>query len=162
MQKHAPLKSKLIKGNHAPYKSMMRRYQLEKYYKSKSPTDKKSYKKQKNFVSRLYKKGMKRFYQNLELNNFLDNKKFWKIIKPFFSEKGPRNKKISLVVGENIISEDNVVSESFERCSSTVRYSRNLDLLNKSNTANNIPSNLLKQHFNIYGPTLHNLVNETF
>ena len=95
-------------------KSMMRRSQLEtKYYKSKTPDDKKAYKKQKNFVSRLYKKEMKRFYKNLDLNNFLDNKKFWKNIKPFFSEKGPRNKKISLVVGEKVISEDNEVSESF-------------------------------------------------
>ena len=32
----------------------------------------------------------------------------------------------------------------------------------KANTTNSIPSNLLKQHFDIYGPTLHNLVNETF
>ena len=55
---------------------------------------------------------MKCFYQNLDLNNFLDNKKFWKNIKPFFSEKGPRNKKVSLVVGEKIISEDNEVSEA--------------------------------------------------
>ena len=62
-QKHAPLKKKLIRANHAPYmtkalrKSMMRRSQLEtKYYKSKLPDDKKAYKKQKNFVSRLYKK----------------------------------------------------------------------------------------------------------
>ena len=63
---------------------MIRTSQLEiKYYKSKSPDDKKAYKKQKNF-SRLYKKEMKSFYQNLDLNNFLDNKKFWKNIKPFF------------------------------------------------------------------------------
>ena len=86
----------------------MRRSQLEtKYYKSKSPDDKKAYKKQQNFVSRLYNKEMKRFDQNLDLNNFLDNKKFWKNIKPFFSEKG------HLVVAEKIISEDNEVSELF-------------------------------------------------
>ena len=113
LQNHAPLKKKLIRANHAPYmtkalrKSMMRRSQLEtKYYKSKLPDDKKAYKKQKNFVSRLYKKEMKFFYRNLDLKNFLDNKKFWKNIKPFFSEKGPRNKKITLVTGEKIFSED--------------------------------------------------------
>ena len=69
LKKHAPLKRKFIRANHAPYmtkalrKSMMRRSQLEtKYYKSKSPDDKKAYKKQKNFVSRLYKKEIKCFY----------------------------------------------------------------------------------------------------
>ena len=212
LQKHAPLKKKLIRANHAPYMtkalrtSMMRRSQLEtKYYKSKSPDDKKAYKKQKNFVSRLCKKKMKCFYQNLDLNNFLDNKKFWKNIKPFFSEKGPRKKKISLVVGEKIISEDNEVSESFHTffrdAVQQLDIQENLHLLNKSNNTDNLieyaiekfeshpsilkikekvnspifnfrnvslvdiekevkslnpkkASNSLKQHFDIYGPTL--------
>ena len=77
LQKHAPLKKKLIRANQAPYmtktlrKSMMRRSQLEtKYYKSKSPNDKKVYKKQKNYVSRLYKKELKKFYQNFRFEKF--------------------------------------------------------------------------------------------
>ena len=55
------------------------------------PDDLKAYRKQKNFVSRLYKKEMKKFYQNLNLKTFIDNKNFWKNIKPLFSEKGPRS-----------------------------------------------------------------------
>ena len=70
--KHAPLKRKLIRANHAPYitknlrKSMMRRSQLEtKYYKTRMTDDLKAYRKQNNFVRRLYIKEMKKFYQNL-------------------------------------------------------------------------------------------------
>ena len=32
----------------------------------------------------------------------------------------------------------------------------------KATTTNSITSKLLKQHFDIYGPILHNLVNKTF
>ena len=192
-------------------KSMMRRSQLEtKYYKSKSPDDKKVYKKQKNYVSRLYKKEMKKFYHNLDLKNFLDNKTFWKNIKPLFSDKSPRNQKITLVNGDKIVSDDGEVSESlntfFRDAVHNLDIKENIFLLNettniddpidmaikkfeshpsilkiqekvsspifsftsvslkeleqeveslnpqKGTITNSIPSNILKQHFEIYGP----------
>ena len=52
LNKHAPLKKKLLRANHAPYitktlrKAIMRRFQLEtKYPKNKTQTDLKQYKK---------------------------------------------------------------------------------------------------------------------
>ena len=63
LEKHAPSKQKLLRANHSSYiskplrKAIMRRYYSEKvYYKNKSEKSFKAYKKQKNFVSRLYKK----------------------------------------------------------------------------------------------------------
>ena len=48
-----------------------RRSQLEtKYYKTRMPDDLKAYRKQKNFVSRLYKKEMKKFLSEPKLKNF--------------------------------------------------------------------------------------------
>ena len=56
LNKHAPLRKKLLRTNHAPYitktlrKAIMSRSQLEaKYLKSKTQTDLKLYKKYKNF-----------------------------------------------------------------------------------------------------------------
>ena len=91
LDKHAPLKKRIIRANEVPYmtkalrKAIMRRSQLEtKYHKHKTDEYKLLYKKQKNYVSRLYKKERRRFFENLDIKSFLDNKKFWKNVKPFF------------------------------------------------------------------------------
>ena len=63
---HAPLKQRYIRANEVPYmtrilrKAIMKRSQLEsKFYKTKSASDQINYKRQKNYVSRLYKKEIK-------------------------------------------------------------------------------------------------------
>ena len=93
---------------------MMKWSELEsKYLKTKTELDKINFKKQKNFVSRLYKKERARFFKTLDLKSFLDNKKFWKNVKPFFSEKGSIGQKISLVEQNKIISEPAHLAEHF-------------------------------------------------
>ena len=76
LEKHAPLKKKIIRGNHAPYmntalrKAIMKRTRLQnKFYKSKQKDDLTAFKKQRNYVSRLYKKQRKLFYNSLDLKN---------------------------------------------------------------------------------------------
>ena len=63
---HAPIKKKLLRANQVPYmtkalrKAIMKRSELEsKYVKNKTSENLKSYKKQKNFCSKLYKKEKK-------------------------------------------------------------------------------------------------------
>ena len=120
LDKHAPFKKKLIRANHAPYmtkalrKAIMRRSELRnKYLKKKTPESLRSYKKQKNFCSKFYKKERKRFYNNINLTDIDDNKQFWKTVKPFLSDKGAHTSKISLNFDEKIISDDSKVSEIF-------------------------------------------------
>ena len=55
---------------------------------------------------------MKHFYQKLDLRNFLDNKKFWKNVKPLFSSKDVYHYKITLVHDNEIITEDCIVAET--------------------------------------------------
>ena len=117
---HAPFKKKFIRANHAPYmtkslrKAIMRRSQLlTKYRKSKDKSDHARYKKQRNYVSKMYKREKKSFYKNLDLKNILDNKTFWKYMKPLFSDKTECISKISLVDGNEIISEDYKLAETF-------------------------------------------------
>ena len=83
LQQHAPLKKKYVRANHAPYmtkflrKAMMKRSELEsRYYKTRLIKDKEIYKKQKNFVSKLYKKERRKYYKNLDLKSFTDNNQF--------------------------------------------------------------------------------------
>ena len=60
---HAPLKKKIIRGNHAPYfnrnirKAIMKRNELHtKYMKSKNDVDKGNFKRQRKLVSKLVKR----------------------------------------------------------------------------------------------------------
>ena len=116
----APLKKKMLRANNAPYmtkalrKAIMRRSALEnKYHRYRTPEHNLAYKKQKNYCSRLYKKERKNFYANLNLTDITDNRKFWKTIKPLFSNKEPNKKKITLVKENEIISKDEEISETF-------------------------------------------------
>ena len=80
---HAPIKRKLLRANHVPYmtkalrKSILKTSELEsKYVKNKTNENLKSYKKQRNFCSKLYKKERKKYYEMLDLKNVTDNKEF--------------------------------------------------------------------------------------
>ena len=66
--RHASIKKKVIKANHAPYvtkalrKATMKRSQLEKiYFKKRTQEFFKKYEKQKKYSSRLYKRERKSF-----------------------------------------------------------------------------------------------------
>ena len=61
----------------------------------------------------MYKKEKKSFYKKLDLKNILDNKTFWKYMKPFLSDKTECKPKISLVNGNYIITEDKELAETF-------------------------------------------------
>ena len=64
-----------------------------KYHKIPTEKNKAMYKKHRNFCVSLLKKEKKNYYSNLDLKVFADSKKFWKAIKPLFSEK-PNQKQI--------------------------------------------------------------------
>ena len=120
LDKHAPLKKKIIRANHVPYmtkalrKAIMKRCELEsKYYKNNTNENKKLYKKQNNFCSKLYKKERKKYYKNLDLKNITDNKLFWKTIKPLLSDKNTQASQITLVQDNTIISDEKAISENF-------------------------------------------------
>ena len=103
----------MLRANHVPYmtkalrKAIMKRSELEsKYVKNKTSENLRSYKKQRNFCSKLYKKERKKYYERLDLNNVTDNKKFWKTVKSFLSDKVTTFPKISLAQNDEIISDE--------------------------------------------------------
>ena len=109
LNKHAPLRKKFLKANHAPYltkslrKAIMLRSQLEtKYLKTKTQTDLKLYKKHKNFRSKLYKRERRKYYESLDRKNALDSKEFRKTMRPFLSDKNTVFLQISIEKNERI------------------------------------------------------------
>ena len=115
---HAPLKKKIVRANEVPYmtgalrKAIANRSRLEnRYYRDRSNESLRAYKKQKNFCSRLYKKERKKYYSNLDVKKITDNRKFWKTVKPFLSDKGVGKNEIILIEGDQIIQEDSEVAK---------------------------------------------------
>lgn len=133
LEAHAPIKKKTVRANEAPYmtkalkKAIYRRSRLQnEYFHNRTETNKSEYRRHKNYCSKLYKKERKKYYSNLDITNILDNKKFWKTMKPFFSDKGLGKSTITLVDDGKIISEDkdvaNILNDFF------ANVTKNLDI----------------------------------
>ena len=77
-----------------------------RYLKIPSITNKNEYKRYRNVCVGLFRKEKRRFGNNIDTNNITDNRKFWKTVKPLFSEKHILNKKITLVeINDTNVSE---------------------------------------------------------
>ena len=149
LNKHAPVKTKTIRANQASYmtkalrKAIMRRSELEsKYRKTNCKDCQRAFKKQKNFVSRLYKKERKKFYDDLDLSEITDNKRFWKTVKPLFSEKTSKGQNITLVKGDEILTDDTEVATElnlyFKNAVRSLDIQENSYLLNEVHSEGNI------------------------
>ena len=120
LKKHAPLRKKFLRDNHAPCitkilrKAFTHRSHLEtKYLKTKTQTNLKLYKKHKNFCSKLYKRERRKYYESLDVKNVLNSKEFWKMMRPFLSDKNTVLLQISIEKNNQIISDDFDLSEEF-------------------------------------------------
>ena len=123
LNSHAPNKKKVVRGNHQPFmskilsKAFMHRSKLKNLY-NKNPTllNETKYKRQRNYCVSLLAKEKKKYYNNLDLRIFNDNKKFWANIKPLFSNKQNNlQKNITLVEKEKITSKNNEVAEKLNK-----------------------------------------------
>ena len=107
------MKSKKQRANHKCQmmktlrKTIMKRSELaSKYHEIKNTKDYNKYKKQINFYSNLYKIERKKFYNNLNIKDIIDNKKFWKTLKQILSDKGTCGfSKMNLVVDQENLSD---------------------------------------------------------
>ena len=134
LNKHAPIKEKTIRGNNAPFmnktlsKAFMERSKLKNIY-NKFPTDENQfiYKKQRNYCVNLLKKEKRNDYSNIDINIFEDNKYFWKVIKPLFSEKVKTfQKELILIEDDVVISNAQEVAEKMNTF--FVEAVKNLDI----------------------------------
>ena len=76
----------------------MKRSRLRnKFLNTKSDIDPKAYNTQQNVCVSLIRQAKKQFFSNLDTNVFTENKTFWKILKPFLTEKIKTKSKITLI-----------------------------------------------------------------
>ena len=72
------------------------------------------------YVSRLFAGAKQRYFYSLDLSLIADNKKFWKTVKPLFSDKISHKDIISLTEYGKTIIEDLPIAEIFNNYFSNV------------------------------------------
>ena len=133
-------------------KAIMRRSALQnKYHRDRTQETEKAFRKQRNYTNKLMKKEKKRYFSNLNMKNFTDNKKFWNTMKPLFSnQRGSQN--ITLVKDNKIISNDDEIAEIFNnffiRTVDKLEIPENKVLLNKTENLSNPVEIALKKFEN--------------
>ena len=95
-------------------KEIVKRSRLRnKFLNTKSDIDRKAYNKQRNYVVSLLRNEKKNFYSNLDTKVVIDNRTFWKTVKPLLSEKVTKHSKTNLVGDDKIISCDDQIAKHF-------------------------------------------------
>ena len=120
LEEHAPVKRKTVLYNNKPYmakalrKAIRRRSALRnKFLKDKTDEAFAVFKTQKIYTNKRLKKERKKYFGNLDLKNFTDNKKFWNTVKPLFTKIKGGSQRITLVENEEVITDDKEIAETF-------------------------------------------------
>ena len=119
LDKHVPIKKKICPANDKTFmtralrKATMLRSRLrDKYNEDRTAENWNKFRKQRNSCVMLFRKEKRNYYNSLDISHITDNKKFWKTVKPSFSDKLHSKNKIVLPEGEKIISNDVEVEET--------------------------------------------------
>ena len=127
LNKHAPCKKKHARGNQMPFlnkdlsKAIMTRTKLRNIFlQNKSEENKTRYTKQRNFSVSLLRKTKKRYYENLNEKSVVDNKLFWKTVKPLLSDKVMGKDHIHFVENDELIKTDLETAEVFNNFFSNI------------------------------------------
>ena len=113
LDKHAPQKKKYLRANNSSFmtkelrKMIMNRSRCKNiFFKNKTVENWEKYRRLRNDCVKLTNKVKKEYFRNLDIRSVNDNKKFWKIVKPNFSEKNSKSSKIILVENDEIITDN--------------------------------------------------------
>ena len=88
-------------------KAIMKRSQLKnRYKKNRNQGNWYLYKKQRNFCVTLLRKTKRNYFKNANMQDITDNKKFWETIRPYCSDKGYNQIKITIAEKDSIITEE--------------------------------------------------------
>ena len=116
----ASIKQKHIRGNPSPFinkdihKAIMSRMRLKnRFLKRPTQMNRLAYKKQRNYCVSLLRHSKKQYYGSLNVNNITDNKNFWRVAKPNFSNKILGTNRVILIDGGKSISDTDKVADKF-------------------------------------------------
>ena len=121
VNRHAPIKKKILRGNHSPFiikemrKAIYTRSRLRnKFCKSPSEENERKYKRQRNLCVSLSCKTTKQCFSNITSKGIVTNKEFWKTIIPFLTNKGClENSNIMLITDDEMVTNDKTLAKTF-------------------------------------------------
>ena len=133
LNKHAPLKKKKIRYNHQVFmsktlcKAIMKRTKLRnKFSRKRFSENRQNYKGQRNTCSNILKSTKKTFFEALNINEITDNRKFWKTVKPFFTDKCKTTNNIILTEKNETLNDNNKISNTFNEYFTNITKGLNL------------------------------------
>ena len=156
LHKHAPIKKKILRFNDNPFmtkslrKAIIHRLKLKNIYnniKVNEDWEATNYKKQRNFFVNLLRNAKKDYFQKLNIKDLTDNKKLWKIVKPFFSNKGLSSNKLTLREKDVLITDEKTLATLMNKY--FVNITADLDLKRDSETLSDtsISVSSILEHF---------------
>ena len=110
---------------------MLRTKLRNQFLKKRTLETRTKYNKQRNIYVSLVKKAKRNYYENLDLNDINDNKKFWATVKPLFSNKIKSAENIFLDESGEIIRNEVKVANVFNRY--FVNMVTNMGITNNNN-----------------------------
>ena len=159
--RHAPLKKKIQRGNHAPFvskemrKAIYTRSRLRNTFcKNPSEENEIKYKRQRNLCVSLRCKAIK-YFSNITSKAIVTNKEIWKTIRPFLTNKGClENSDIMLINDDEMVTDDKTLAKTFnehyinivERSSGLKPEKKKFD--NSLNTSRNILHSIIDRYKN--------------
>ena len=128
-------------------KAIMHRSKLKNIYNKKMDrVNWENYKKQRNFCVTLLRRTKKEYFQNLNVKYLSDNKKFWKTIKPYFSNRGLNSNKMLLKEKGELVSDDRQLASIMNKF--FISFTKSLKL--KEEQGNPIPLNDILEKFSFH------------
>ena len=119
LDKHAPIKKKRVRGDQLPWitpqiqREISRRNRLfKKHAKNPTKTSWEEFKKQRNKVTSLKRKGLKAFCMEASTNT-RHHGEFWNKLRSLLPSKGKKQSKILLIDNERVITDSLSVAETF-------------------------------------------------
>ena len=113
LNKSAPLKNEYLRANYStfmtkePSKAMMLKTKLQNQFLKKRTSEAKlKYNKQINLCVNLLRKTKRNHYEDLDLKDINDNKKFWTTVKPLFCNKIKSVENITLDENCKLVRDD--------------------------------------------------------
>ena len=95
-------------------KAIMKRLQLRNVFLKKRTLESQvAYNKQRNYCMSLLRKEKRNYFENIDTSKISDNKMCWKTVKSMFANKFVNRESITLGKGDNILSENLEVAETF-------------------------------------------------
>ena len=114
------MKKRYIRASDSPFmnrtlrKAFMLRTTLKnRYNKNRTADNWDAFRRQLDFCVKLSRKVKREFYNQLDISELTDNKKFWKTIKPFISDKSSSKSRLILIEEGKIMSNESEVAETF-------------------------------------------------